>query len=102
MRKLLIVTCAAAAMVVAVPTAHAEDAYVCSTNVNANGSAGTIVNINYCMKDTSRIEVDFQYPEAPTKDVLFGAWGDTGNSSATPGLRMACWNNGGVYSFILD
>lgn len=102
MRKLLIVTCVAAATVVAVPTAHAEDAYVCSTNVSANGAQGTSVNIGYCMKATSRIEVDFQYPETPTKDVLFGAWGDTGNSSATPGLRMACWNNGGVYSFILD
>ena len=83
-------------------TALAEDAYVCSTNVTANGSAGTIVNINYRMKDTSRIVVDFQYLEVPTRDVLFGAWGDTGNSSATPGLRMAFWNNGGVYSFILD
>ena len=86
----------------AVSSAFAEDAYVYSTNVTANGSAGTIVNIGYCMKATSRIEVDFQYPETPTRDVLFGAWGDTGNSSATPGLRMACWNNGGVYSFILD
>ena len=59
------------------------------------------MNIGYHMKATSRIEVDFQYPETPTKDVLFGAWGDTGNASATPGLRMAFWNNGGVYSFIL-
>ena len=53
------------------------------------------------MKATSRIEVDFQYPETPTKDVLFGAWGVPG-SDATPGLRMAFWNNGGKYCFILD
>ena len=102
MRKLLTIGTAAIAAFVTGSTALAEDAYVYSTNVNENGSAGTIVNIGYCMKATSRIEVDFQYPETPTMNVLFGAWGDTGNSSATPGLRMAFWNNGGVYSFILD
>ena len=100
MNKLSVI--GAAMLLVASAAAMSEDAYVYSTNVTANGSAGTIVNIGYCMKATSRIEVDFQYLEVPTRDVLFGAWGDTGNSSATPGLRMAFWNNGGVYSFILD
>ena len=93
--------CAAAAVALSL-AAQADDAYVYSTDVSSNGGEGSSVNIGYHMKATSRIEVDFQYPEAPTKDVLFGAWGDTGNSSATPGLRMAFWNNGGVYSFILD
>lgn len=101
MRKHLIIGAAVAAFATG-STAFAEDAYVYSTEVSSNGGEGSSVNIGYKMKATSRIEVDFQYPETPTKDVLFGAWGDTGNSSATPGLRMACWNNGGVYSFILD
>ena len=82
-------------------TALAEDAYVYSTEVSSNGGEGSSVNINYRMKATSRIEVDFQYPEAPTKDVLFGAWGVPG-SDATPGLRMAFWNSGGKFCFILD
>ena len=102
MKRLLMIGTAALAAIATGSTVLAEDAYVYSTNVTANGSAGTIVNIGYCMKATSRIEVDFQYPETPTRDVLFGAWGDTGNSSATPGLRMAFWNNGGAYCFILD
>ena len=93
---------AAFAISLAAVAAQADDAYVYSTDVSSNGGEGSSVNIGYHMKATSRIEVDFQYPETPTKDVLFGAWGDTGNSSATPGLRMAFWNNGGVYSFILD
>ncbi len=93
---------AAFAISLAAVAAQADDAYVYSTDVSSNGGEGSSVNIGYYMKATSRIEVDFQYPETPTKDVLFGAWGDTGNSSATPGLRMAFWNNGGVYSFILD
>ena len=69
MNKLL--TIGAAMLLVASAAAMSEDAYVYSTNVTANGSAGTIVNIGYCMKATSRIEVDFQYLEVPTRDVLF-------------------------------
>ena len=92
---------AAAALSLVAVVAPADDAYVYSTEVSANGGEGSSVNIGYCMKETSRIEVDFQYPETPTKDILFGAWGVPG-ASANPGLRMAFWNNGGVYSFILD
>ena len=58
------------------------------------------VNIGYCMKPVSRIEVDFQFTDTPTH-VVFGAWGDTG-SSAAPQLRTAFWINGGTYQFILS
>jgi hypothetical protein len=81
--------------------AMADDAYVSSTEVSSNGGEGSSVNIGYYMKETSRIEVDFQYPETPTKDVLFGAWGVPG-SDVNPGLRMAFWNTGGKFCFILD
>ena len=85
----------------AATSAQAEDAYVYSTEVSSNGGEGSSVNIGYFMKATSSIEVDFQYPETPTKDVLFGAWGVPG-SDVTPGLRMACWNADGKFCFILD
>ena len=100
MKKLLIIGAVVAAFATG-STAFAEDAYVYSTEVSSNGGEGSSVNIDYCMKTNSRIEVDFQYPETPTKDVLFGAWG-VPNSDATPGLRMACWNTGGKFCFILD
>jgi hypothetical protein len=95
--------CAAAtlALFLASIAAQADDAYVYSTEVSSNGGEGSSVNIGYRMKATSRIEVDFQYPETPTKDILFGAWGVPG-SDATPGLRMAFWNTGGKFCFILD
>ena len=92
---------AAIALSLASVAAQADDAYVYSTDVSANGGEGSSVNIGYRMKATSRIEVDFQYPETPTKDILFGAWGVPG-SDATPGLRMAFWNTGGKFCFILD
>ena len=98
MKKLSMIV--AAAVVAAIAT-RAEDAYVYSTDVSANGGEGSSVNIDYCMKSTSRIEVDFQYPETPTKDILFGAWGVPG-SDATPGLRMAFWNSNSSFCFILD
>ena len=99
MNKLSVI--GAAMLLVASAAAMSEDAYVYSTEVSANGGEGSSVNIGYCMKATSRIEVDFQYLETPTKDVLFGAWGVPG-SSASPGLRMAFWNSGGKFCFILD
>ena len=58
------------------------------------------VNIGYCMKPVSRIEVDFQFTATP-KDVVFGAWGVPG-SSAAPQLRTAFWISGGTYQFILS
>ncbi|MBR2838410.1 MAG: hypothetical protein IKE55_06495 [Kiritimatiellae bacterium] len=99
--KRLLTTAIAALSFATAGGAFAEDAYIYSTEVSAGGADGSSVNIGYCMKATSRIEVDFQYPEAPTKDVLFGAWGVPG-SDATPGLRTTFWNNNGYYSFILD
>ena len=100
--KMKSIICAAALVAVAtVSTALAEDAHVYSTEVSANGGEGSSVNIGYFMKATSRIEVDFQYPEVPARDVLFGAWGVPG-ASITPGLRMAFWNSGGKFCFILD
>ena len=92
---------AAIALSLASVAAQADDAYVYSTDVSANGGEGSSVNIGYYMKETSRVEVDFQYPETPTKDVLFGAWGVPG-SDVNPSLRMAFWNNGGKFNFILD
>ena len=58
------------------------------------------VNIGYCMKPVSRIEVDFQFTDTPTH-VVFGAWGDTG-SSAVPQLRTAFWISDSTYRFILS
>ena len=77
---------AAIALSLASVAAQADDAYVYSTDVSANGGEGSSVNIGYYMKETSRVEVDFQYPETPTKDVLFGAWGSIGSCSTQPGL----------------
>lgn len=99
MKKLLAMSCVAALF--AATSAQAEDAYVYSTEVSSNGGEGSSVNIGYFMKATSRIEVDFQYLEVPTRDVLFGAWGVPG-LDVTPGLRMAFWNNNGKFCFILD
>ena len=101
MNKLLTIGVAAMAAIATSSTALAEDAYIYSTEVSSNGGEGSSVNIGYYMKATSRIEVDFQYPETPTKDILFGAWGVPG-SDANPGLRMAFWNSNGKFCFILD
>ena len=84
---------AAMAAVVASSTALAEDAYVFSPNGDSSVGAG--VNTGYYMKPSSRIEVDFQYPIAPSGNVLFGAW----DGDAI--LRAAFWNSDGKYSFIL-
>lgn len=66
----------------------------------ANGADGASVNTGYMLKPTSRIEVDFQFTDAP-KDVLFGAWGDT-KSDAVPQLRAAFWVYSGTFRFILS
>ena len=80
--------------------AFAEDAYVYPAAKAEKPANGVNVNIGYCMKPVSRIEVDFQFTDTPTH-VVFGAWGDTG-SSAVPQLRTAFWINGGTYQFILS
>ena len=80
--------------------AFAEDAYVYPAAKAASAANGVNVNIGYCMKPVSRIEVDFQFTATP-KDVVFGAWGVPG-SSAVPQLRTAFWINGGTYQFILS
>ena len=67
MKKLLIMTCAAA-VVAAVPTAHAEDAYIESAGV-------TGMDTEYHLKPTSRIEMDFQLTTLEQTDQarVFGA-----------------------------
>lgn len=69
-----------------------DDPYVESSAVNGNGP---VVNTGYFMKPNSRIEVDFQYPEKPTNNILFGPY-DAGAK-----LSTAFWNDGGKYCFIV-
>ena len=80
--------------------AFAEDAYVYPAAKAASAANGVNVNIGYCMKPVSRIEVDFQFTATP-KDVVFGAWGVPG-SDVAPQLRTAFWIYDGTYRFILS
>lgn len=92
----MIIGAAALASLVTGSIALAEDAYVYSPNAKGNDSvSGAGVNTGYYMKPTSRIEVDFQYPTAPSGNILFGAWDDGAV------LRTAFWNNGGKFQFML-
>ena len=84
MNKLLIMTCAAAAMVVAVPTAHAEDAYI-----ESDGTSG--ISTGYRMKGTSRLEVDFALTEQTEQARIFGD--DAGFET---GLKTILYVSGGA------
>lgn len=64
-----------------------------STDAYVESHGNRSVNLGYFMTPQSRIEVDFQYPTAPTGGILFGPW-DTGCQ-----LSSICWNSGGVFSF---
>ena len=99
-RRLFTRFAAALVAVVSPAVAEADVPYICSPTVSANGAEGASVNTGYMLKPTSRIEVDFQFTDAP-KDVLFGAWGDT-KSDAVPQLRAAFWVSSGTFRFILS
>ena len=62
--------------------------------LQSNGSQ--TFNTGYHMTPTSRIEVSFQYPTAPSGNFLFGAWFNDNDH----GLSSGCWNNSGKYGFI--
>ena len=69
-------------LALAASVSFAEDAYLQSSGVQ-------YVNLGYYMNPKSRIEVDFQYPTPPERNILFGAW-DAGAKLCT-----AFWNDGG-------
>ena len=89
MKKLLIMTCAAAAMASAVPTAHAEDAYIQSDGTNG-------ISTGYRMKGTSRLEVDFALTEQTAQARIFGD--DTGYET---GLKTILYVSGGATHFAM-
>lgn len=64
----------------------ADDVYV-------ESKSGQTLNTGYCMKNTSRIEVDFQYPTTPKDGILFGPY-DAGAK-----LSTICWNSGENFCF---
>ena len=65
MNKPLAITFAAAAMVVVVPTAHAEDAYIESDGTQA-------INTGYYINAKTKIAIDFQMTEITSQGRLWG------------------------------
>ena len=89
MKKLLMLTCTAAVMASAVPTAHAEDAYI-----ESDGTSG--ISTGYRMKGTSRLEVDFALTEQTAQARVFGD--DAGYET---GLKTILYVSGGATHFAM-
>ena len=71
MKRISIMTCAAAAMVAAVTTAYAEDAYIESTTADKQA-----INSGYYINARTKIEIDFQMTSIVSQGRLFGQDGD--------------------------
>ena len=76
-------------MVVAVPAAHAEDAYI-----ESDGTSG--ISTGYRMKGTSRLEVDFALTEQTAQARVFGD--DAGYET---GLKTILYVSGGASHFAM-
>ena len=84
MKKLLIMTCAAAAMAVAVPTAHAEDAYIESYGTGS-------ICLGHFAGPNTKLEVDFELMEILPQARLFGS---SGNNTTSPLFEIYLGNRG--------
>ncbi len=71
MKRISIMTFAAAAMVAAVTTAYAEDAYIESTTADKQA-----INTGYYINSKTKIEIDFQMTSIVSQGRLFGQDGD--------------------------